>query len=295
VTAVEAPAKINLWLRVGDLRADGFHEIDTLFCALELADTVQLERTASGGIGLHVEFAPPLVTLPDTGSPEANLAVRAARAFSRELGLETGLGIRLVKRIPAGGGLGGGSSDAAAVFRGLARLHPGGLGPETLHRLATGLGSDVPFFTSGAPVARGRGRGELLENVTPLPSRPVLLVLPHVHVATATAYRWLDEDRAAGTAPPSVDPIQLPRQVEWEWIEEMAHNDFEPVVSRRHQELGRLRDALSGMGARLALLAGSGSTVFGVFADDAPAVAAADELRKRFPRVTALLTRTRAR
>jgi 4-diphosphocytidyl-2-C-methyl-D-erythritol kinase len=292
-----APAKINLWLLVGARQPSGFHDVDTLFCALDLADTVSLaSRPPGSGLELRSSFEPPLAAMPDLGPVPANLAVRAAAGFLHEARLPADLAIHLVKRIPTGGGLGGGSADAGAVLRALDALHPGALSPDQLHALAARLGSDVPFCASGLTLAHGRDRGERLVALAPLPSRAVLLAFPPLHVSTAAAYGWLADDRARRGE--SADARLLhgpPPTLGWDEVAARARNDFEAVVFRRHPELARVRDILARHGARPALLAGSGSTLFGVYDDDASASAAADEVHRHESTVRTVTTRTRAR
>jgi 4-diphosphocytidyl-2-C-methyl-D-erythritol kinase len=296
-TTRDAPAKINLWLRVGARQPSGFHDLDTLFCALDLADTVTLSDGVPGaGVRLRTSFAPPLRDVPDLGPDADNLAVRAATGFLAATGLPADVDIHLVKRIPPGSGLGGGSTDAAAVLRAFEDVHPGALPPERLHDLAAGLGSDVPFFVSGLPLAHGAGRGDRLTGTTPLPARTVLLVLPELHVSTTAAYRWLDDDRAHGrepSGPHAGDPPAGP--LDWDGVADRARNDFEPVVFRRHPELGGYRDVLADHGARPALMSGSGSTLFGVFHDETGARAAAADFASRHPELRTVVTRTRSR
>jgi 4-diphosphocytidyl-2-C-methyl-D-erythritol kinase len=294
---VPAPAKINLWLRVGDRQPSGFHDLDTLFCALDLADTVTVRSAEVGtGIRLDARFAPPLYDAPDLGPDPDNLAVRAAAAFLDCAGLPRDVRIRLVKRIPAGGGLGGGSSDAAAVLRALARLHPDAIDPVALQHLASTLGSDVPFFAAGQALARGRGRGGDLTPVMPLPARAVLLVLPPFSILTADAYRWLAEARASGGSEPhSLPPAEPLPQASWAYVQGQAGNDFEPIIFQRSPRLAAFRDVLIHHGARPALLAGSGSTVFGVFEDQDAARAAGDAIRHEDRDARILVTRTRSR
>jgi 4-diphosphocytidyl-2-C-methyl-D-erythritol kinase len=294
---VPAAAKINLWLRIGDPQPSGFHDLDTLFCALDLADTVTVRSAEVGtGIRLDLRFAPPLYHAPDLGPDPDNLAVRAAAAFLDRAGLPRDLRIRLVKRIPAGGGLGGGSSDAAAVLRALARLHPDAVQPPALRQLASTLGSDVPFFAAGQTLARGRGRGDELTPAPPLPARPVLLVLPPFSIRTEDAYRWLAEDRALGMAgPPSLLPAEPLAQASWANVQVHAGNDFETVIFQRSPRLAAFRDVMIQHGARPALLAGSGSTVFGVFEDQDAARAAGEAVRREDSDARVLVTRTRSR
>jgi 4-diphosphocytidyl-2-C-methyl-D-erythritol kinase len=303
---VAAPAKVNLRLRVGPPDGSGYHGVSTLLCTLKLADTVVVEEgDGSGPPALETAFEAPLTGPPDLGPPAANLAVRAAEAFAARAGVEGNPRIRLIKRIPAGAGLGGGSSDAAAVLRALHRLHPGRLDGPDLLQLAADLGSDVPFFVLGTPLARGEGRGERVTALAPLPARPVVVALPPFPIATAAAYRWLDEHRdgTAGRDPTEGEPLLAGTQApgadrgptSWESVNERAGNDFEAPVFQRHPELAAVRDDLREGGARPALLAGSGSTVFGVFEETAAAREAALALRERRPDHRILVTATRSR
>ncbi|HUG42160.1 MAG TPA: 4-(cytidine 5'-diphospho)-2-C-methyl-D-erythritol kinase [Longimicrobiales bacterium] len=293
-----APAKVNLQLRIHDPEPSGFHRLESLFCALELADeiTVEVDAAPAGGGGVKLD-----VEGPDLGPPEANLAVRAARGFLARAGVERAVAIRLRKTIPAGAGLGGGSSDAAAVLRALDALLPGLVPPLELAALARELGSDVPFFLRGDALAWGSGRGDVLAPAPPLPSAPVLLVFPPFPVSTAAAYRWLDEDRASAPAagagaPPSVSadwPPHSPRS--WLAAAQRAANDFEAPVFRRHPELRALRDLLAEAEAVIAMLSGSGSALFGVFSDEDVLRGAIALLRARAPHVHLAPTRTASR
>jgi 4-diphosphocytidyl-2-C-methyl-D-erythritol kinase len=290
---LDAPAKINLWLRVGERRADGYHDLDTLFCAVALADTVTVQTSGpDAAVALTSTAAPPLHSVPDMGADADNLVVRAARGFAELAGLHAGCRIHLVKRIPAGAGLGGGSSDAAATLKALDRLYPGAADPAALHELAAGLGSDVPFFLTESDMAVGRGRGTLLTPVPALPPRPVVLLLPPLEIATAAAYRWLAQDRADGSVSPPAE-ASIPTPTSWGQLLEHGVNDFETTVFGRHPELGRMRDQLQTHGAELAMLAGSGATVFGVFTSEADAEAAARIAEVEHPGTRALVTRTR--
>ena len=319
-----APAKVNLWLRVGPRLPSGFHDLDTLFCALTLADDLVLREGEPGrGLRLGMRHGPPLQSMPDLGPVLENLAMRAARAFQDRAGGPANLRMALIKRIPAGGGLGGGSSDAAAVLRGLRRMHPDLLSADELRTLAPELGSDVPFFLAGSPFARGRGRGERLTPLQPLPPRPVVVVMPALAIPTAEAYRWLDEDRGDDGAAPGpagaasggpsdpgrpADPGEADEggggeggeggeaaSLTWERVEARAHNDFEAPVFARHPRLGEIRDRLRDAGASIALLAGSGSSLFGVFHDPGTARAAADALARDLPDARVVTSATRPR
>jgi 4-diphosphocytidyl-2-C-methyl-D-erythritol kinase len=254
-----APAKVNLFLRVLAREASGFHSLETLFCALTLADLVVV-RPGGSGVRLVVYGE------VDTGPPGRNLSVRAAEAYYAALGARPAVTIELAKRIPSAAGLGGGSSDAAATLLALDALHGGALGRDRLLQLAVGLGADVPFFLCGSPLALAWGRGERLLALPPLPPRPVLVAHPGVGMPTPEAFRRLAERRAAADASaPEARAIPLEALGSWEGVAALAENDFEAVVAPEipvlDRALGEMRDA----GAVVARMAGSGASLFGVF------------------------------
>ena len=267
---VRAQAKVNPILRVLAREASGYHSIETLFLRLELADEVSV-RIASGR---SLDCSGPAMPPGGLGPPEKNLALRAAEAFARETGWPSGFAIEIDKHIPVGAGLGGGSADAGAVLRALDALSPEPLGLR-LVELATELGADVPFLSIESPMSLAWGRGERLHPVAPLDSRPVLLVAPDFPIATVDAYGWLSEDR--GRYAPRGAVIPADALATWPAIAGCAENEFEPVVVRRHPVIAELVEALRSMHATVAMLAGSGSAVFGVFEsepDDAPVAGA---------------------
>lgn len=286
---IDAPAKVNLYLRVLHRRPDGFHELETLFQAVSLVDEVVVSVEEGGG-GTGGDGGPRIslqVDGPDLGPVESNLAYRAAELFlERTDVLEDYAAIRigLTKRIPAGAGLGGGSSDAAAVFKCLAALTDFD-DADALHRMAAELGSDVPFFLSASGTVWGRGRGEELREVDPLPAGALVLALPPVHVDTGGAYGALAEHRASGAAerlaPGSADQwvscfsATSGEGVTWDAVASAAVNDFEPVVADAHPEIDASLSGLRSRGARLVMLSGSGGASFGLFRDLATARAAA--------------------
>jgi 4-diphosphocytidyl-2-C-methyl-D-erythritol kinase len=263
---VLAPAKVNLALRVLRKRPDGYHDIDTLFQAIDLSDEVEVELV-DRGVSLEVAGR------SDLGPEEQNLAWRAAAAFLDAAGSPAGVRVRLTKRIPVGAGLGGGSSDGAAVLRCLAALL-GGVGADKVREIGAALGSDVPFFLGVSPMARGRGRGELLQALEPLPAADLVIVSPPVHVSTAHAYRALAR-RVDVNGVPAKHELVMPV---WTDAPEVAVNDFQPVVAAAHPEVAQALGALRGAGARLAIMSGSGSSCFGLFDDRADAEAAAARL-----------------
>ena len=277
VLSLAAPAKVNLFLRVLEKRSDGFHELETLFQAVDLADEVHVQAASGGGISLEVEG-------PDLGPIEDNLAYRAADAFLKAVGVSGSVLIRLKKRIPAGAGLGGGSSDAAAVLRLMNTMYGDPLDPGELTALGAGLGSDVAFFLGESPLAIGRGRGEQLEAIAPLPEAQLVLALPPVHVATAWAYKKLSARGLDNAGPRLGDP-----PASWAWVASLAHNDFQDVVAAEHPEVQAALDALQAVGADPTLLSGSGAACFGRFPHKGVATSTAKALTARlgFPCVAA--------
>lgn len=269
---VRCPAKVNLGLRVLGVRRDGYHEIRTVFQAIDLCDTLVLEADTD----LCLSCDEPRLRVDDS-----NLVVRAARVLAERAGSPLGARIDLRKTIPLAGGLGGGSSDAAGALVGLTALHGLPLSTEDLEPLAARLGADVPFFLRGG-TAEGIGRGE---RIAPLPfAGPLhlLLGLPPFGVSTAEAYSWADAHLTLPSKDVSVGRSaagKLSKENDFRW----GVNDLEPGVFARFPGLAAFRDGLRERGARLALLSGSGSTVFGVFDDSGSLRRAADGLAARFP------------
>ncbi|HEX9109046.1 MAG TPA: hypothetical protein VF832_17485, partial [Longimicrobiales bacterium] len=218
----------------------------------------------------------------------------AARAFFRRTGLEGGARLRLVKRIPAGGGLGGGSSDAAATLIALNRLHDRPLHESELLELSAELGADVPFFAADTALALAWGRGERLLALDALPRVNVLLAVPPFGVSTAEAYGALDV-LAASSANEGAPLAQLHRAGDyrtWTTLAPRASNDFEAAVFPRHPRLSGLKRALRDHGAFLSLMTGSGSTIFGLFRTPAALHDAHERLREQFQDVAFVETCT---
>jgi 4-diphosphocytidyl-2-C-methyl-D-erythritol kinase len=252
---VEAQAKVNLFLRVQAREPNGYHQIETLFQRIALADAVTL-RVDVPGRSLQCRGA-------DVGPVEQNLAWRAAVAFAHATGWPRGFAIEIDKRIPVGGGLGGGSSDAAAVLRALNALCPRTCPVDSLAAIAFELGADVPYLVSDFPLALGTGRGERLRQMTPLPSRDVLLLAPAFRVSSGDAFAWYDAMH--GAQGPDQPHVVWPTSPSWEEVSARAMNDLEPAVFARHAGLAALRESLESRGASIARMTGSGSTVFGVY------------------------------
>ena len=289
---VAAQAKVNLRLRILAREASGYHQLETLFLRLALADDV-LVRVTDGARSLDAGGD---VDPRQLGAPERNLAWRAAEAYMAVARWPAGFAIELEKRIPVGGGLGGGSADAGAVLRALDAMASAPLGEPALLAIAARLGADVPFLASEHAYTLAWGRGERLLALPAPPEREVLLVLPSFAVNTAEAYGWLAARRDADH-PTSADAGVLDPGVldQWPAIARLASNDFEPVVAARHpmvdMALARLRDH----GCAPAMMSGSGSTLFGVLPEGARIDALRFDGEHGGPAPRALLTRTATR
>jgi 4-diphosphocytidyl-2-C-methyl-D-erythritol kinase len=252
-----AHAKVNLFLRVLARETDGFHGLETLFCLVDLADELRAERRESGGITIEVEGA-------DVGPPADNLALRAAAAVLAATRERFGVHLTLAKRIPPRAGLGGGSSDAAAALVAVNRLAGDAVPRHELLQLAAKLGSDVPFFLSGAPLALAWAHGERLLRLPPLPAAPALLLLPPVPISTPDAYAWVDEAKQSSGRRGAV-ALDLDSLSTWGDIGRMAGNDFESVVFGRHPAVRSAFEALVGTRPLVCRMSGSGAALFAVY------------------------------
>jgi 4-diphosphocytidyl-2-C-methyl-D-erythritol kinase len=287
---VRSFAKVNLHLEVVRRREDGYHELRTLFQTIDLADELELEaiRSSAGEVRIEVSGA-------DLPADERNLAVRAAREFLREWGPSgAGVAIRLVKRIPAGGGLGGGSSNAAAVLTALGRLF--GREPESaaVEAVARRLGADVPFFLVGG-TALGTGRGDRIEPLPDPPGGPLelWLVTPEFELSTPAVFAALG---AGSEARPPRGPVArlLAGERPATLLELVGENDLEAAAFRLRPELAAVYTALESSGAIRTRLSGSGSTLFACFEDPDQGRAAARALPPGF-RTRRVATLSRAR
>jgi len=276
---LRAHAKVNLTLTVCGPRPDGYHELRTVFQSLALHDTLRFTSVEDRCVLT--------CSSPEVPLDERNLVWRAARMVWDAAGRrgEPRGRVRITKRIPAQGGLGGGSADGAAALVGWNRLWDTRLPDERLLELARGLGADVPFFLY-AGTALGLNRGDEIHPMADAPARWVVLVFPPFGVSTPEAFRWWDEDQvglAAGAERPAT-PLAV-------------FNDLEAPVSRRHPQLVEIRRELERAGAEAAAMTGSGSTVFGLFTARAVARAASDRVGRAGWRslVTRTATRVQAR
>ena len=262
-------AKINLTLDILGLREDGYHEIATVMQSLALADTLTLTQQKEG-ITLRID-------LPGLEADERNLAHRAADLVMSECGVRGGVHIDITKRIPVAAGLAGGSADAAATLRGMNELYALGLSDEDLCRLGAKLGSDIPFSIMGGTVL-ATGRGEIMQHLADFPATHVVLAKPSASVSTPWAYRSYDAH------PPELHPDNaafleaLTRGDRTRCIE-LVCNVLEPVTEAAHPVIGDYRTRMRAHGALCAMMSGSGPTVFGLFAEERAARAAAEDFR----------------
>jgi 4-diphosphocytidyl-2-C-methyl-D-erythritol kinase len=269
--ALTAPAKINLGLRVIGKRPDGYHDLDTLFQEINWADS--LEFHPSRDWSLEILGA-------DLDPGESNLISKAARLLAAESRLPCRARLVLRKEIPLGGGLGGGSSNAAITLMGLSRLWGLDWPISRLHDLAAQLGSDCAFFLYGG-LARGRGRGEALDLMDGGVRGELVLIVPPFGVSTA----WVFQE---GRFPLTGDAKSV---ILWFYSQlsqnapvprEVNRNDLESIVLSRYDELGRIKQSLLDLGAEAAMLSGSGSTVFGIFEERSRALLAAQHFGPPF-------------
>lgn len=284
---LRAHAKINLDLRVGGRRRDGFHELRTILQSIGLHDTLTL-RAVEGGCRVRCSAA-------GVPSDKDNLVHRAAQRLWTELGGSggvRGVAATIRKRIPVAAGLGGGTADAVAALRGLCLLWGRAPPPARLHALAADVGADGPFFLVGG-TALGLGRGDEVYPLAEQPRRWVVVAVPPRGVSTAAAYGWLDEDRTCavsrGAAVTEVPPVRFDGAA---LVLDDLRNDLEGPVSRRRTGIAAAIGSLSAAGACRAGMTGSGSAVYGLFERRSAALGAARDLRGRPERWTTWVTRT---
>ena len=266
---MHAPAKLNLGLHVLRRRADGYHDLDTVFLAIPWHDAL----TAAPADALAFSSSDPHLPADDT-----NLVVKAARALAAYAGIEPTAALHLDKHLPYGAGLGGGSSDAATTLHALEGLWGLDVAKDDLHRIAAHLGSDVPFFLDPRPM-RASGRGERLAPLLHPDGAPYVfpyalaVVVPPVHVSTADAYRLV---RPNETNRPDLGAVVGSNDLD-RWRRDLV-NDFERPVAAAYPALAGVRAALHDVGAAYVSMSGSGSAFFGVFERLSDAHAAAEAL-----------------
>jgi len=272
--AERAFAKINLFLRVTGRREDGYHQLDSIFVPISISDRIAIEMrpTKTSSVTLRCNIA----ALADV---QSNLASRAAGDFMREFAISAQVSIDLHKTIPAGAGLGGGSSDAGTVLGMLAAMtHQPREAIMRLHDIALGLGADVPFFLDPRPSRIG-GIGERVEAIEKFPQLHLVVAVPPIEVPTAAIFKKLMREGWSGPAPSDhIDEIRR-----GDIASKHLVNDLEAPAIALYPQIAQLKALLQECGAGAALMTGSGGAVFGIFPDSAASERAADELRRRAP------------
>lgn len=264
---VHAPAKLNLSLAVLARRPDGFHEIESLMVPVSLHDTLRLRVTDEPGIRLSVAFGgrlaqPQAAALRrDVPADDSNLVVRAARLLAEEAGVSLGLDVELIKEIPSGAGLGGGSSDAAAVLTAAADAWGVDWSRERLAALGSRLGSDIPWFFAGGPAVVG-GRGERIDPVDGIPPLPAVIACPGVGLSTAAVYgRCVPDASRRGEAARLAAALADGRL---HASQPFMHNALELPARSLCPDVSRLLNAMAAAGATRPMLTGSGSACFAI-------------------------------
>ena len=266
---LKAHAKVNVGLQVNDQREDGYHNIHTVFQELELHDCVSLRKqNTSWKITINNSEIP----IDDT-----NTCIRAYLELKQQFPQMGGISISLNKKIPSGAGLGGGSSDASAVLKGLKELFDLPLDNEELSKIAVKIGADVPFFISGGTQI-GDGVGELLTPINNPIDGYYLLIIPEIFISTAWAYTTLKKDLKN-----EIDRPNFAHFLEENNLSKVIFdNDFERIVIPTYPKIGDIKEGLLKTGAKYASLSGSGSTVFGIYDDEAEAKQAESHFQKQY-------------
>ena len=266
-----AYAKLNLTLDVTAKRDDGYHDMLMVMQTVSITDSVVLEQTGEKGIHAACNFR--YIT-----TDERNLAVRAAGAFLDTIGEEKdGILIRMDKTIPVGAGMAGGSADAAAVLRGMNRLYGSRMNRRDLEKLGEQIGSDVAFCIAGG-TSLARGRGEVLEDLTPMPDCAIVVCKPGFSISTPELFRKLDQI-GLRTHPDTAGMLSALESGNLKEISMRMFNVFEEVEDRRMRSETEIKHVLLDYGALGAVMTGTGSAVFGVFSDETAAETCAAHLR----------------
>ncbi len=271
----KAYAKINLVLNIGDLRPDGYHDIQTIMQSLELHDDVTVEQT--GGTGITVTAS--VDTIP---TDESNLAVKAVKAFAAKTGVPAdGLSIHIEKRIPVAAGLGGGSSDAAATLRALNVLYETNLSVDELAEIGIEVGSDVPFCVHGG-CAYVEGKGDMVVPTTPMPQCIIVIGKPDLAISTEKMYQRFDQAELPQRADHTPEIMLGLRWENLKAVAESVGNAFEQVLMKNERNtVDMMKEVMNQFGTLGTAMTGSGPAVFGIFDNELYARVASETLRQR--------------
>lgn len=271
----KAYAKINLVLNIGDLRPDGYHDIQTIMQSLELHDDVTVEQT--GGTGITVTAS--VDTIP---TDESNLTVKAVKAFAAKTGVPAdGLSIHIEKRIPVAAGLGGGSSDAAATLRALNVLYETNLSVDELAEIGIEVGSDVPFCVHGG-CAYVEGKGDMVVPTTPMPQCIIVIGKPDLAISTEKMYQRFDQAELPQRADHTPEIMLGLRWENLKAVAESVGNAFEQVLMKNERNtVDMMKEVMNQFGTLGTAMTGSGPAVFGIFDNELYARVASETLRQR--------------
>ena len=265
-----SPAKINLRLEILSKRPDNYHEIKTIFHKISIFDKIGLEKIPGNKVQ---------VTIDDPAIPtdNTNLAVKAANLIFSYADIKPGIKIDIKKKIPAGAGLGGGSSNAAITLKGLNTLLNLNISEQIIAEFAVKLGADVPFFLTDASTAYATGIGEKIKSIETHNKLWFLVIFPGFTVSTAWAYNSINKYNLLTKR--TKNNIIFNYSLDINTVKSSLYNDFESVVNKRHTEIPKIKEQLIKTGAQGALLSGSGSSVFGIFPDKASAKKASSNFK----------------
>jgi 4-diphosphocytidyl-2-C-methyl-D-erythritol kinase len=257
-----SPAKINLRLEILSKRPDNYHEIKTIFHKISIFDKIGLEKIPGNEVKLTIDD-------PAIPTDNTNLAVKAANLIFSYADIKPGIKIDIKKKIPAGAGLGGGSSNAAVTLKGINTLLNLNISEQIIAEFAVKLGADVPFFLTGASTAYATGIGEKIKSIETHNKLWFLVIFPGFTVSTAWAYKSIKKYNllTKSTKNNNIKNYSLDINT----VKSSLYNDFESVVNKRHTEIPKIKEQLIKTGAQGAMLSGSGSSVFGIFPDKASA------------------------
>ncbi len=279
--SLQANAKINLSLDVTGLREDGYHLVRMIMQAIDLHDDISMEKTGSGKISLTIENS-------DLPSDESNLAYRAAALLKDAFSIKEGVSIKLTKHIPVAAGLAGGSTDCAAVLKGMNALFELGLSTEELCEYGVKLGADVPFCILGG-TALSEGIGEILTSLSPMPDCSIILVKPTAGVSTAKVYHDLDQIK--DPQHPNIDgQLAALKEGSLSSVCEHMENILEYVTIPMLPVIREIKQDMLSTGAIQSLMSGSGPTVFGIYTDKEEAQEALTKLQDKYPDYRCILT-----
>ncbi|MFZ7113377.1 MAG: 4-(cytidine 5'-diphospho)-2-C-methyl-D-erythritol kinase [Desulfatiglandales bacterium] len=266
---IETPAKLNIRLKVTGRRPDGYHDLVSIMVPIDLSDRMEIGIARERGIEMTAEgFCVP--------TDESNLVSRAAQAFLSETGLDCGVFIKLTKRIPVAAGMGGGSSDAAAVLYSLNELFGNPLSQEEVHEMAARLGADVPFFLYCRP-SIATGIGDILEPLPHWPESWYVVITPRLEISTAWVYGHLKLELTGHEYEHIIDFLKKDSPA----VSHLLENDLEKVTAGRYPVINILKEALRDAGAEGVMMTGSGPTVFGLFSSREEARSAKDHLHSK--------------